>query len=164
MKTVSAANYRKDKLFTGVARAVAEAIATAGFVAPVDVLRRLGRLTKRDYEHWRFGRIPCLEHACVGNLAKLNRTLRILELHCRELDLIPSQTAYRKWGGGKRVPLRFSKSGDPNLEAAYSRHYVAKGKLKTSIDGEANRRVNTTARAETPSDPNERQPSGSTLS
>jgi hypothetical protein len=133
MKTVSAVNYRKDKLFTGVARAVAEALATAGFVAPVDVLLRLGRLTKRDYEDWRFGRIPYLERACVGNLAKLNRTLRILELHCRESGLTPSPTAYHKWGGGKHVPLRFSKSGDPNLEAAYSRHYVANEKSKATM-------------------------------
>lgn len=133
MKSVSAVNYRKDKLFAGVARAVAEALAISGFVAPVDVLLRIGRLTKRDYEDWRFGRIPCLERVCVGNLAKLNRTLRILEIHCREFGLIPSQTAYRKWGGGKRVPLRFSKSGDPNLEAAYSRHYVANEKSKAAM-------------------------------
>jgi hypothetical protein len=37
--------------------------------------------------------------------------------------------SYRKWGrGGKRIVLRFSKSGDPRLEAAYSRCYGAKSK------------------------------------
>jgi hypothetical protein len=40
--------------------------------------------------------------------------------------LKPSNTVYHKWGkGGKRILLRFSKTGAPALEAAYSRHYVA---------------------------------------
>jgi hypothetical protein len=37
-----------------------------------------------------------------------------------------AETVYRKWGrGGERVVLRFSKFEDPNLEAAYSRCYLA---------------------------------------
>ena len=34
----------------------------------------------------------------------------------------------RKTAGGK-IPLRFSKSGEKNLEGAYSRHFVRLGKL-----------------------------------
>jgi hypothetical protein len=38
--------------------------------------------------------------------------------------MVPRQTVYRQWGKGKKRILRFSKSGDPNLEKAYSRHYI----------------------------------------
>ncbi len=32
-----------------------------------------------------------------------------------------------KWGKGQRTPLRFTKTGDPNIEEAYSRHFLAPG-------------------------------------
>jgi hypothetical protein len=94
-------------------------------VAPIDVFIEIGNLTKEKYEDWRFARVPYLEKVITCNLSKANRILRVLHYHALALGLKPSQTAYRKWGNGrKRIVLRFSKSGDPNLEAAYSRHYV----------------------------------------
>lgn len=61
---------------------------------------------------------------CAGNLGKLNRLLRILDLHAREMGLAVSSTDYRRWGRGKKhLKLQFSKSGEDNLEAAYARHY-----------------------------------------
>ena len=87
---------------------------------------RLQRITKQQHEDWRFGRIPYLERVCAGNLSTLNVILRILDQHARAIGLKPSQTVYHKWGrGGKHIVLRFSKTGSPALEAAYSRHYVA---------------------------------------
>jgi len=130
MKKVTATNYQKDKLYPAVARAVAEILKTTNVVSPVEVLLRLGRITKQQCEDWRFGRIPYLERVCVGNLSKLSAILRILDHHARAIGLKPSQTVYHKWGrGGKRIILRFSKSGEPALESAYSRHYVATGRL-----------------------------------
>lgn len=119
-------DYRKDLLYPAVTKAVSEILKTSDFVAPVDLLLKMQRLTKEKYEDWRFGRVRYLERVCIGNLSKLNRILRILERHARDMGLKPSQTVYHKWGrGGKRIILRFSKSGARNLEAAYSRHYVA---------------------------------------
>jgi hypothetical protein len=37
--------------------------------------------------------------------------------------LKPSKTAYMSWGKGPKRSLRFSKSGDPNIEQAYSTHF-----------------------------------------
>jgi len=126
MKRITLANYQKDPLYAGVAKAVAEILATTNVVTPLEVLLRQQRLTKQQVEDWRFGRIPFLERVCLGNLAKMSRILRILDLHSRTLSLTPSQTVYHKWGrGGKHIVLRFSKSDDPALEAAYSRHYLA---------------------------------------
>ncbi len=132
MKKVTVANYQKDKLYPAVARAVADILKTSDFVTPLELLLRLKRITKQQCEDWRFGRIPYLERVCAGNLSKLSAILRILDHHARAMGLKPSQTVYHKWGrGGKRIILRFSKSGEPALEAAYSRHYVATGRLKS---------------------------------
>ncbi len=70
-----------------------------------------------------------LEKVTVGGLGTMIRILRILEIHCRTLELKPSPTVYRKWGKGGKFDLCFSKSGEQNLEAAYSRHYTAVAKL-----------------------------------
>jgi len=123
---VTKANYQKHKLYPAVARAVAEILRSSNFVAPVELLMRLQRLSKNHHEDWRFGRVPYLERVCVGNLSKLSDILRILQHHATAIGLKPSHTIYHKWGkGGKRILLRFSKFGDPNVEAAYSRHWVA---------------------------------------
>lgn len=124
--------YQKDKLYPVVVRCVNELLQSSNVIAPVDVLLHLQRITKQQYEDWRFGRIPYLERVCLGNLSKLSRLLRILEHHARARGLAPSTTVYHKWGrGGKRIVLRFSKSGEPRLEAAYSRCYVAKHRAPT---------------------------------
>ncbi len=132
MKKLTTANYKKDKLYPAVARAMAEILKTGRVVAPVDVLLRMQRITKQQVEDWRFKRIRYLERVTIGGLGKMYRILRILELHVQSLNLKPSQTVYRKWGKGrKRIVLRFSKSGDRNLEKAYSRHYLARAKCPT---------------------------------
>jgi hypothetical protein len=41
------------------------------------------------------------------------------------LDSKASFTAYKKWGKGNKVDLRFSKSGDANIEKFYSTHFVS---------------------------------------
>jgi hypothetical protein len=117
-------SYTKDQLYPKVLRAVKDTLQTQATVTSIDVLLRLQRLSQDKYEDWRFGRIPYLEKVLIGNLSKLNRILRILDLCAQDLKLLPSETVYRKWGKGrKRIILRFSKSGDPNIETAYSRCY-----------------------------------------
>lgn len=128
---ITPSNYKKDKLYPAVARAVSELLKTEGVVAPVQLLMQMERLSKPRYEGWRFGRIRYLERVFAGSLGKANRILRILEYHARALNLQPSQTVYHKWGkGGKRIKLQFSKSGHPRLEQAYSRHYVPRKKIR----------------------------------
>jgi len=129
MKTINKSNYQKHKLYPGIARTVAAILQTTNVVAPVELLLRLQRISKQQYEDWRFGRIPYLERVCVGSLPKLSANLRILDHHSQAIGLKPSQTVYHKWGRGrKHIVLRFSKTGAPALEAAYSRHYLAKGR------------------------------------
>ena len=125
---VSVANFRDDRLYPKIERAVASILAKGKVVAPVDVLIVMGLLKPDDLEAWRRGRIPHLERVIGCNLTRLSRLLRILRFHAHDLKLIPSGTAYLRWGKGPRQPLRFTKTGDTQLEIAYATHFVWPGK------------------------------------
>ena len=124
MKVVNASNYRQDKYYPAVVRAVAAILARSDVVAPVDVLLEMGCLDKRDLEAWRHGRVAFLEKVLAGNLSKASRVLRLLALQANDLEMRPSHTAYHQWGKGIHRQLRFSKSGKPIIESAYSRHFL----------------------------------------
>lgn len=124
MKKVTVNTYRKDKYYSRVVRAVERVLAHGDIVAPTDILIEMGNLSKKNYEAWRKGQVPYLERVFEGSLSKANRILRIIGFHAHDLNMIPRQTVYHQWGKGKNRELRFSKSSDPNLEKAYSRHYA----------------------------------------
>lgn len=123
---VTVGGYKKDKYYPAVTQAVRAILQKADVVTPIDVFLEMGNLTKSNVEDWRFGRIPFLERVVLGNLSKVGRILRILAFHVHDLDMIPSQHTYRKWGKGRKINLRFSKSGDAGVEGAWSRHYHRK--------------------------------------
>lgn len=127
MKKISVSNYREDKYYPRIVRAVESILATGQVVAPVDVFLHMDLLKAADLEDWRFGRVSYLEKVIRCNLEKASRILRILRLHAHDLNMKPSQTYYKKWGKGAKVPLRFTKSGERPLEEAYARHFVAPG-------------------------------------
>ena len=95
-----------------------------GYISFVEVLLRMGKLTNEQYEAWRFRKLPCLEQAITMNLAKINHLLRTFHRNARKGGLKASKTAYVSWGKGPKIPLRFSKSGDPNIEEAYATHFL----------------------------------------
>jgi hypothetical protein len=127
MKKVTLENYRADKYYPRIVRAVAALLAKSATIAPVDVFVEMNLLQASDLESWRFGRIPYLEKVIRCNLAAASRILRILRMHVHELKLQPSLTEYRKWGKGPKFALRFTKTGDPGVEEAYCRHFLAPG-------------------------------------
>ena len=95
-----------------------------GYISMVDVLMEVGKLSREDYERWRFRQVPFLERVLHGNLAQLNVMLSAVQTNSARGHMNASWTAYMSWGKGKRQPLRFSKSGNPNLERAYATHYL----------------------------------------
>lgn len=121
----------KKKIEKRVRRHAAELMTEKGYISPVDLLIKMERLTPKQMENWRFKRISYLEKVTVGNLAKLNHTLKTLKKVAKEQNLKPSTTVYKSWGKGPKKRLRFSKSGSPYMEELYSTHYVrAKSKGK----------------------------------
>ena len=131
-----------DKELIGkVHAAVYHQCKSRGFAAPVDVLMDVGYLSKQDYENWRYGRVDYLERVCKVNLSKLSLIMREMRSYASKAGLKPSFCYYKRWGTKKKngqgrkpvIPLRFSKSGNPEIERRYATHYVdAKriGKLK----------------------------------
>ena len=124
MKQVTVNTYRNDKYYPRVVRTVARILSRSDVVAPVEVLMAMGNLSKSDHDAWRCGQVPYLERVFQGSLSKANRILRIIGFHVHDLNMVPRQTVYYKWGKGKNRILRFSKSGNKGLEDTYSRHYV----------------------------------------
>ena len=124
MKTPTVRTYREDTFYPRVVRAFARILARSNVVAPIEILMEMGNLSKANYEAWRRGQTPYLERVFEGSLSKANRILRIIGFHAHDLDMVPSQTVYRQWGKGRSRTLRFSKSGAPDVERAYSRHYL----------------------------------------
>jgi hypothetical protein len=128
MTRPTVADFRLDPMFPRIERAVAAILANGKVVAPVDVLVKMDLVTQKDLEDWRLGRTPYLERVIRGSLSRLSRLLRILGFHCHDLNLVPSPTAYVRWGSGPRTPLRFTKTCEPRLEKVYARHFVWPGK------------------------------------
>ena len=104
-----------------------------GYVSIVDILMDLGYLKKEKYEDWRFGRVDYLERVCTCNLHKLTLICKETRKYCLSLGCKGLYTVYKRWGKRNRSnkkPLRFSKSGLPEIEKAYATHYVDTGRMK----------------------------------
>ena len=103
-----------------------------GYAAPVDVLMDIGVLSKENYENWRHGRVPYLERVCNINLHKLSFIMHQMRVYAKKAGYKESFCVYKQWavkkkgGQGKRpvIRLRFSKSGDANVEKWYGTHFV----------------------------------------
>lgn len=98
----------------------------SGVAAPVQVLVDVGVLSPEDLERWRFGKVDYLERVCKVNLHKLGFIMKEVRAYARKNNLKASWTFYKQWGGKKpAAKLRFSKSGDENIERGYATHYVS---------------------------------------
>jgi hypothetical protein len=126
--TVRVATYRDDPLHPRIARVVAAILENGKVVAPIDVLIGMCVLTPGAVKDWRHGRISYLERVIDCNLTKLSRLLRILRFHAHDMNLVPSPTAYMRHGKGPKQRLRFTKTGESKLEAAYATHFIWPGK------------------------------------
>lgn len=103
-----------------------------GYATPVDVLMDVDVLPKKQYELWRFGKVSYLESVCTVNLRKLSFIMHQIRIYAKKQNLKPSLCYYKQWGVQKKngqghkpvIPLRFSKSGKPEIEREYATHYV----------------------------------------
>ncbi len=89
-----------------------------GYVAPVDVMMRIGWLTHKDYERWRYRQVDHLERVVAGNLSKLSFALQQLRRCALRQRLRPLRTVYVSWGKGGNRRLRFSRTGNEWVESA----------------------------------------------
>lgn len=95
------------------------------YVSAIDVLVGMKLLTPEKVEAWKKGQVPYLEKVVNGGLGTISRAMKFFRQQAVRGELRQSETAYLTKGSGKR-PLRFSKSGNPNIEKAYRTHFLAK--------------------------------------
>ena len=95
-----------------------------GYISHVDVFMKLDYLDLKDYNAWRMKQIPYLERVIKVNLGTISFIMKFILKHAEDKGLKESWTDYSSWGKGKRVKLRFSKSGEVTIEKAYANHLV----------------------------------------
>ena len=149
------ASYREDPLYPRIARAVDALLERGNVVTPLDVVIAMEFLTRDHLEDWRRGRVLFLEQVINCNLTRLGRLVRILRFFAHDLNLKPSRTAYMRWGKGPKQRLRFTKTGDPKVEQAYSTHFVRPGMVPFHERRVANAR--TEGRSPVPACPPEKE-------
>ncbi len=108
-----------------MARAAEAALADHSYVSAIDVLCGMGLLAGSHVEAWRKGRIDYLEEVLQGSLSKRSSSLEFFRLWALAQGLKPSETRYVRRARAGIVDLRFSRSGDPEVETKYRTHYVS---------------------------------------
>jgi len=125
--SVSASTMQRDsgaKLEQRVVRVAEAALAARHFVSAIDVLVGIGWLAPSHVEEWRQGRVEYLEQATQVNPAKLSAAMKCFRTWATGHGPVQSETRYVTRTRDRR-PLRFSKSGNPDIERAYRTHWVS---------------------------------------
>ncbi|HEY2527154.1 MAG TPA: hypothetical protein VGJ20_04255 [Xanthobacteraceae bacterium] len=107
-----------------VTKAAEAALAARHFVSAIDVLVGIGWLDPEAVEHWRRGQIDHLEKVVRTNLPRISETMKLFRSWATARGLSASQTVYVA-RTPLRQTLRFSRSGNPAIEALYRTHWVS---------------------------------------
>lgn len=107
-----------------VVEAAEAALAERQYVTAIDVLVGVGWLAPSHVAVWRQGRVDCLESVVQANLSRVSSAMKLFRLWAERRGLRPSETAYVARTRDRRT-LRFSKSGDPDIERHYRTHWVS---------------------------------------
>lgn len=120
IKPVIKKKKKKKSISKQVATVAGGFVSEKCYVSAIDLFLGLGWLTQDKVSDWRAGKIPYLERVVTASLKKLSRTMKEFRVWARHSKLKASITVYKH----KNRRLRFSKSGNPNIEKAYSTHFV----------------------------------------
>ena len=115
---------RDLRLERRVADAAEAALAQQSYVSAIDVLLGLGWLAPSHLARWRQGRVDDLELTLQVDPSKLRLAMEGFGEWARDRGLEPSEADYLARTRDHR-PLRFSTSGDPELERSYRTHWVS---------------------------------------
>jgi hypothetical protein len=124
-----------------VAKAAETVLAAQGYVSPIDVLVGLRWLDAGAIKRWQQGQLDCLEAAVQTNLPRITEAMKSLRAWAAQQGLTASETKYVA-RTPRRNALRFSRSGDPAIEAHYRTHWVSPAlseKKRERLEAQANR-------------------------
>ncbi len=114
----------RDKLAARVANAAEAALAAQGYVSPINVLVGIGWTEPGTVARWRQGQIDYLERVLQTNLSRISEAMKLFRAWAAAKGLLASETCYIARTPQRRM-LRFSRSGDPNIERLYRTHWVS---------------------------------------
>jgi hypothetical protein len=106
------------------------ALAERGHVSVVDVLVGMRWLSPSQVEHWRKGRVDCLEEEMTVRPAKLSLAIDVVQRWAATRGLQPTEVAPVARTRDRRA-LRFGVSGDLAVERAYRTHWVSPASTDT---------------------------------
>jgi len=118
-------NDNQKRLKQRALQAAEEALDKQQYVSPIDVFTGMKLLQPVHVEDWRKGKIPYLERAIQGSLGKISFCMKCFRDWAKEKGLKPSPTVYLARTSGPKRELRFSVSGDPEIEQSYRTHYIS---------------------------------------
>jgi len=124
-----------------VAKAAEAALAAQHFVSAVDILTGIGWLDAGAVERWRRRQIDCLEEAIQTNPSRISEAMRLFRAWAAARGLSASETTYVD-RTPRRQTLRFSRSGNPAIEASYQTHWASpelSGKKRERLAEKASR-------------------------
>jgi hypothetical protein len=101
------------------------ALASQKYVTAIDVLVNMGLLSPNHAENWRKGRIDYLEEFIQGSPNKIAAALQTFHRWAKERGLTPSEARYVVEGRAGTRELRFTSSGDPNVERVFRTQYLS---------------------------------------
>jgi hypothetical protein len=111
---------KKKKISQCIATVAGDVVSKKGYVSVIDLFLGIGWLTLDKVVDWKSGKIPYLERVITANLSKITKTMKEFKAWAIHSKLKASFTGYKH----KSQKLRFSKTGEPNIEIAYCTHYV----------------------------------------
>jgi hypothetical protein len=114
----------RNALEQRVVKAAESALAAKGYASAIDVLVGIGWLDAGKLEQWRRGQVDYLERVVQTNLSRISEAMKLFRSWAAGRGLAASQTSYVA-RSPRRQTLRFSKSGNPTIEALYRTHWVS---------------------------------------
>ena len=109
--------------FKKVTLIASDQLARRQYVCGIDILLGLSYLSPNVLEDWRCGRISYLERQLQVNLVKLSFVMKSFRQWALSNGLLPRETAYVQKATSRTIHLRFSKSGQEDIERYYRTHY-----------------------------------------
>jgi hypothetical protein len=115
---------KRRQLKERVATAATELLADRSYVAPLDVLVRIGWVTPNVPDAWRRGRHDDVETSAQVAPVRLRETLELLEGWALGSGLEPTEVDYVAATRDRRQ-LQFTADGDAGVERAYRTHFMS---------------------------------------
>jgi hypothetical protein len=115
---------KRRKLNQRVQQAAEAALSSKEYVSAIDVLVGIGWLAPSNVDAWRQKRIDSLERAINANLPRISEAMDVFRSWAMAKGLVASETDYVA-RQPDRPALRFSKSGDANIERQYRTHWIS---------------------------------------